>query len=206
MKDLLVLCADKNMQACLAGVLPRFSRVYGLADFSMAEPIVHPANDPGCRTAAHVFLKGFSASFRFCLVVLDFEGSGTKLADRATLELEIEQKLAENGWADRSAAIVIQPELENWIWVKSPHLAAAAGWPDLESLEKWLVENGWKTDDAPKPARPKEAFEMAIRLKKLPRSSSIYAQIAQKASFLGCTDPAFLKMVDCLKGWFPASI
>ncbi len=204
MKDLIILCADKNMQACLSGVLPRFMSVFPeTRPFSFDQPYVHAGHDGGVRAGAHLFLRPFSNNYRHGLVVLDFDGSNTKCANRIELEIEIEQNLSKNGWGNRASAIVIEPKLENWMWTHSPHMAKAINWEDLETLENWLLQNNLKKPGDSKPNRPKEAMEAALRLKKKPLSSSIHQQIAEKSSFLHCADPAFLKLVEVIKQWFP---
>src|SRR4029077_8753446 len=113
-------------------------------------------------------------------------------------------RLGEAGWGDRAAAIVISPELENWVWSDSPHIDRALGWGGSEvPLKDWLGERGSRNAEAIKPARPKEAVELALRIAYKPRSSSIYFELAQSVSTDRCTDPAFLKLRRCLREWFP---
>lgn len=71
-------------------------------------------------------------------------------------------------------------------------------------MKDWLVEKGFLDAGAIKPARPKEAVELVLRTARKPRSSSIYFELAQSVSTDRCTDPAFLKLKSCLRGWFPA--
>ena len=54
-----------------------------------------------------------------------------------------------------------------------------------------------------KPARPKEAFEAALREARKPRSASLYQQIAERVSLRRCTDTAFLELKSILNNWFP---
>ncbi len=53
-----------------------------------------------------------------------------------------------------------------------------------------------------KPMKPKEAFEKALTLCKTPRSSDIYRNIAQNASYSKCTDAAFQKLRTLICKWF----
>ena len=53
------------------------------------------------------------------------------------------------------------------------------------------------------PARPKEAFNEALRAARKPRSPSLYEQIAKKVSLRRCTDKAFLELKGILSQWFP---
>jgi hypothetical protein len=81
-------------------------------------------------------------------------------------------------------------------------MAKHAGWENLNSLTDFLRNQGlWKAD-AIKPPRPKEAFELLLREKRIQRSSAIYEKIAMDAGFRDCTDPAFLKFKTVLAEWF----
>jgi len=133
--------------------------------------------------------------------LFDREGCGSP-GTREEIESEVETRLAQNDWLNRCAVIVIDPELENWVWSDSPHVAAALGW-QREGLRDWLVQSGHCQGDALKPFKPKEAVEEALRLKGIPRSSAIYHSLATQVSFDRCTDPAFLKFRAKLAAWFP---
>lgn len=125
---------------------------------------------------------------------------------REQLELQVEGQLAAAGWHGNSAVIVIDPELENWVWSPSPHVSTALGWRDAnEDLRQWLVEEGFLAAAAQaKLSRPKKAMEAVLRHVRKPRSSAIYREIAGKVSLTSCVDPAFQKFCQTLQGWFPA--
>lgn len=200
-KDLVILAADKNMEFTLRGLMGRPESLGIRAiDFDV---FVHPAKDPGCRDDAHTFLRAFSGQYRHGLVMLDREGSGRESRSPADLEREIEQKLSQNGWGDRATAIVLDPELEIWVWSDSPVVDEALGWPiDGISLRDALSNAGFLDKGAVKPADPKGAMEFALRKSGTPRSSSIYRQIAQRVSLKRCEDPALLKLRATLQRWF----
>ncbi|HEY2289968.1 MAG TPA: hypothetical protein VGM86_04625 [Thermoanaerobaculia bacterium] len=121
------------------------------------------------------------------------------------LESQLEERLAQSGWEDRAAAVVISPELENWVWSDSPHVERVLGWERGSApLRGWLQEKGLLEAGVAKPARPKEAVELALWTVRKPRSSAIYFELAQNVSTDRCTDPAFLKLRRCLCEWFPA--
>jgi hypothetical protein len=201
-KDLVLLVADKNMEASLKGLLSRFQAL-GLRQLTF-DLYVHPERDPGCLLRAHEFLRPFVNRYERALVLLDHEGCGREAVERSMLELELERRLGEGGWAGRAAAVVISPELENWVWSDSPHIDRALGW-DTQTvpLRTWLREKGLLEIEAAKPARPKEAVELVLFTARKPRSSSIYFGLAQLVSTDRCTDPAFLKLRSCLREWYP---
>jgi hypothetical protein len=202
-RDLFVVVADHSMKAAVTGVLrrPESLRIRKIT-FDVR---VHPQKDSGVLRRAHHLARPFAAKYRHALVVFDREGCGREPIDRARLEADVESGLARNGWADRAAAIVLDPELECWVWSDSPHVDAAIGWEgQTPALRAWLVEQGFLVEGAPKPERPKEAMEAAMRRVRKRRSSSIFRELAEKVSVQRCTDPAFEKLRDTLRQWFPA--
>jgi hypothetical protein len=203
-KDLILLVADKNMEASLRGLLSRpQSLKCRPASFDL---FVHPERDPGCLLRGHDFLRPFASRYQRALVLLDHAGCGREVVERSVLESELQARVGEAGWGDRAAAIVIAPELENWVWSDSPHIDQALGWKSSEiPLRDWLREKGFLSSDAAKPVKPKEAVELVLRTARKPRSSSIYLGLAQVVGTDRCTDPAFLKLRSCLREWFPAS-
>jgi len=199
-KDLIVLVADKNMEAAFRGLLCRYQAL-GIREISF-DIFVHPNKDPGCRGESHRFLQSFSNRYRFALVVFDREGCGSE-EERASLENNAEQKLASVGWSDRATVIVLDPELEIWLWNRSPHVERVLGWRDQAMpLRTWLVQNGLLLREDLKPERPKETLEVVLRKAKRPRSSSIYLQIAEQVSLTGHNEPAFRKLLATLRMWF----
>lgn len=201
MKDLIILVADQNMRDCIEGLIPRLPHVLNISPFSY-DIFVHSNRDPGCRTQSSAFLTSFQNKYRFGLVVFDKEGCGKESLSRSELETEVEASMSIAGWGDRAKVIVIEPELENWIWVKSAQLSEIINWENIESLYQWLSDQEYLINDSPKPTRPKEAFEAALYISKKRRSSSIYKQIASRVSFKNCTDQSFLKFIHCMNNWF----
>ena len=201
-EDLIVLVADKNTEQAICGM---FSRPQSLG----LRPIVHQTavhinSDPGCLREGVGFLRPFCRSFRHALVMFDREGCGKDALSREELEQQVEDALAKSGWGGRSAAVVIDPELEAWVWSDSPHVEDVLGWSGRKpNLRTWLRAQSFLDDDNQiKPVRPKEAVEAALRVSRTPRSSSLYLKLAQRVSLTICTDPAFLKLQSVLQDWF----
>lgn len=201
-KDLVVLVADKNLAETLKGILSR-PHSLGLRAIEIDGPWVHPGRDPGCLREAHDLLRPFIHRYAHALVVFDREGCGQEHRTCTELESGLERRLSECGWEDRAAAIVIDPELEAWIWSDSPHVETVLGWTDpSQPLSGWLVVEGFRQPGEAKPSRPKEAVEKALRLVRRPRSSALYSQLATRVSFEKCTDPAFSRLKKVLQAWF----
>lgn len=122
--------------------------------------------------------------------------------NRTTTSLDGE--FAKSPWGERARTIVLSPELEAWVWSDSPHVDDVAGWKGRRPrLRSWLMEQGWLDGKASKPARPKEAFQAALRAAGRARSSSLYQRIAERVSVQQCTDSSFLEFRNTLQHWFP---
>lgn len=199
--DLVVLVADKNMEFSMKGVLQR-PEALGVHQI-LFNIYLHKGRDPGCLLEGHDFLRLFVNKYKHALIMLDRKGCGKENLSRQELEKEIESRLSINGWGDRAAAIVIDPELENWFWSDSPEVDAVLGWKGKSpALRTWLMNQKLLEENSLKPSPPKEAVESALKEVRKPRSSSIYLQIAGKVSLKRCKDPAFLKLREILIQWF----
>lgn len=164
----------------------------------------HPGHDAGVFKRAHEFLRPFLKWDR-ALVVFDREGCGYDQNPRGLLESEVENRLAVNGWNDRARVVVIDPELESWVWDSSYQVSRILRWPDgADGLKRWLAERGFMKEVETKPARPKEAFDAALRHRKIPHSSTLFRDFAKAFKFRACTDAAFQRFVSTLRSWFPA--
>ena len=117
-KDLVILVADKNMEFALKGILSRYHSMK-IRDITR-EIYVHPEKDPGCLLRGHLFMRPFVNRFAHALVLLDRVGSGQERSARDELEIEIDKRLSSSGWGDRASAVVIEPELDIWVWSDSP--------------------------------------------------------------------------------------
>jgi hypothetical protein len=207
MRDCFFLLADKNMEAAFAGFLTRdgFHLSLGIRRFAfdrMQDIIVESGSDPGVFCRAHDLLRLYRHTHRFAVVVLDNAWDGSPGVE--AIQSTVKANIVNSGWhADRVEVIVIDPELEAWIWQDSPHLATALRFTQHVSLRQWLETQGLWDAGAAKPSEPKTAVEIALRASRLPRSSAIYRQIISRISVQACTDPAFLRLRDALRRWFP---
>jgi len=200
-RDLVVLVADRNMEFAVLGLL---SRTQSLRLSRLAVDVyVHPQRDPGCLRRADAFLQPFRTTHRFALVLFDREGCGKNGLSREEIERELEDRLAASGWNDRAGVIVVDPELESWVWSDSPHVSTILGWNQrAAALAAHLEKKGLKTPGQIKPPRPKEAVEEALRHVRKQRSSALYKQLAESVGLSRCVDPAFKKFRNKLVEWF----
>jgi hypothetical protein len=202
-RDLLVLVADRNMEMAVRGVLAR-EKSLGIRQVT-ADVHRHPEHDCGCRQAGVEFLNVFVGRYAHALLMFDREGCGQEEGLTEDIESELEMALASTGWANRAAAIVLDPELEIWVWNDSPHVEKELGWSGRQpDLQTWLCQRGFLQPGQIKPARPKEALEAALRQLGRSRSSALFAGLARKVSLKKCKDRAFVKLRTALRDWFPA--
>ena len=153
MKDLIILVADQNMRDCIEGLIPKLPHALKITPFTY-DIFVHTNRDPGCRTQSPAFLISFQNKYRFGLVIFDKEGCGQESLSRDDLESNVELLLFNTGWKDRAKTIVIEPELENWIWVRSSQLAEIINWENIDSLYQWLADQEYLINDCPKLKHP----------------------------------------------------
>jgi hypothetical protein len=201
MNDLTIVVADKQMQFTLQGALSRHDAL-GIRPISFRF-LKHPRRDPGVRSDGPDLLALAHKQTTHGLLVMDFEGSGTDAASAIELEIQLDERLHRT-WGETAKAIVIEPELETWLWGSDNALSEVVGRPEGMGIRDWLMTQGYTFTPSGKPQRPKEAMEsLALKLK-LERSSTNYEKIALKISLSRCTDPAFLRLRQTLQRWFPA--
>jgi hypothetical protein len=205
----LIILADKNTCSALEGILSR-PEALGIRPIQV-EFVRYSLGDPGILRNAVELLRPYLHSCQYALVILDWEGSGREKQSPAEVEKELQEELERNGWEDRCCVIVIDPELEVWVWTDSPHVPEVLRWrsnqeskSDLQSLKEWLARHRFLQPGQAKPSRPKEAMEEVLRQTRIPRSSALYKELANKVSLRHCTDRAFCKLTETLRKWFPA--
>ncbi len=202
-RDLVALVPDNDYQEALRGLLTK--RTLSLRIRPITFTIhKHARHDPGCFNTAPELLAGFLREAHHALVVFDHEGSGAEAMACADAAHHLRERLARRGWGDRAAVVVVQPEIEVWVWGPSPHVERVVGWTDRpQSLREWLNGAGRWAHELPKPPRPKECLRLALSETGVPPSSAIFRQLAENVSVEGCTDQAFGQLVSILRGWFP---
>lgn len=202
--DLVLLAADKQMAETLRGMLSR-PRSLGIRSVTFTV-YQHPGKDPGCRREAHQFLRPFHAEFRHALVLFDYVGCGASdEMSPSELENEVEENLRRSGWKGRARCVVIDPELEVWVWSDSPEVGQCLGWEGTRQVQDWLRATDRWPDDSLKPPAPKEAIEEALEEVGRPRSSSMFRRLAESVSLRRCEDEAFQRFRELLREWFPPS-
>lgn len=198
--DLVVLAADKHIEFALRGLLSRH-KALGIRSLKHVEYIVHPHRAPGIFHTGHELLAAYDQRCRYALVCLDRAWEGT-LDDPLQLAEQIENRCKPR-WEERVRCIVIDPEIEIWIWSDSPYVGRVLGWSSTDELREWLACRGlWTSGE--KPQDPKKALTTALKEKRIAHSSSIFQKLAESVSLRKCKDPAFFRLVEVLRTWFPS--
>ena len=156
-------------------------------------------NDPGVYRRAHFLLEPYQDSHERAVVVLDTAWKGSPGA--TAIATEIENNLR-NRWED-FAVVVINPELEAWMWQDSQHVEKAFQYEGPPSLREWLQQRGDWPPNHSKPPDPKAAVEKVLKYTETPRSAAVYGNVVKRISVSRCTDAAFRKLAVQLQTWFP---
>jgi hypothetical protein len=94
-KDLVVLAADKSIEAAITGLLSRPDRLGARA--LTWDSITHPHRDPGCRAHRGDLLRAQHRRYDHALVIFDREGCGRDAWPVSRLEETVEEELAGTG-------------------------------------------------------------------------------------------------------------
>ena len=203
--DLYVLVADQDMRQSISKLLAR-------PESLQIRPIKytverHMQRDPGCRAHAAGRLRPFISKYRHAMVVFDKEGSGQEHESRRQIQHDVERDLSRNGWNNRAKAIVIEPELETWVWNGSNDVPRILGWDsNYTSLRTWLTDKGLFPPDTAKPPDPKTAMKAALQEKRRLLSAALFGELAMTVSLRRCQCPAFRELRTTLQRWFPPRV
>ena len=207
MKDLFVFTADADAEGLIRSVLNR-SRGLGIRPITF-DVERHVGRDPGMvKDGPEIArMKVQKADYKQLILVWDHDGSGWHTMKPDNAVAKIQQRLNGITWESRSAAIVIVPELEEWIWHCRTSLArhfeltpggfdrvieAIASDRDL-SIERFSTEF------------PKEflgdLFYKQRRCQPLPED---FANLAASANLQAwASSPTFRRFRTILREWFP---
>jgi hypothetical protein len=200
-KDLVVLVADVQQEKTLETLLKERSQSLGIRTITF-DIYRHPRKDAGVYHEAADFLAAYrSPQYQRALVLLDWAWDGAP-GNAAFIQQELLTRLQQGGWpGGRAQVIVLEPELEIWIWATSSHVPEVlrTSWDEIHILAQargyWLAGHN-------KPSQPKELLEAILKRQHRPRSAAIFQELVRRVGFARCQDPAFLLLCQTLKAWF----
>jgi hypothetical protein len=199
------LVADGGMEQMLRGFFGRdqFHRSLGCGPFGFdpaKDIVVAPTKDPGVYGTTRELLRPYEQSHQRAVVMLDAEWEGSPGA--SAIHAHVKGELT--GVWDNFAVVVIDPELEVWIWQDSPHLSEVFKCPaDFRTI---LANSGHWPLTAAKPPNPKSALDHLRRKYKVKAFNADFGKLAARISVRNCQDPAFHHLCDHLRAWFPANM
>ncbi len=199
-KDLIVLVADSQQEKTISTLLDSRRESLQIAAVSY-EIYPHEGHDPGVFVGAGDFLSIFTNQFRYALVVLDAAWAGQPGSANEIVS-KIQMDLDQTGWHGRSNVIVIDPELEIWVWSDSPHVPQILGL-EWGEIHRFAEENDYWLSGVPKPYRPKELLDDILQRTNKRRSAALFVKLAMAVSLDRCHDPAFNRFRATLHEWFP---
>jgi len=208
MRDCFFIVADANMEYTLRGMLSRerfdLTLQCGLFAFDARLDLLVAVgdNDPGLFQRIESYVRPVRASHSYLVVMIDAEWAGSPGA--AQIRTHIVEGCVRSGWSENDVvAVVMDPELETWMWQDSPIVESVVGHSG-PSLRQHLAASGaWPLTSA-KPLRPKETLEAELRRNRIPRIvGTLYRKVAERVSVKSCVDPAFAELQAALRRWFP---
>lgn len=206
MKDLLVYTADADALSLMRGVLTR-PQALGIRPIE-SHIDRHTGRDPGMVKTGPELVGMMKDEYHKALLLWDFHGCGCerRMTPRA-LETEVQGRLDDISWSGRSAATVLVPEVEVWLWYCESALAKHCGVTvhEIASLLTAFAKQQGKALEILKQEQPKELFEH-LMLKGLRRTISPrdFEEIGRQASIKDLRKcPSFERIVGILQGWFP---
>ncbi|MBM4034345.1 MAG: hypothetical protein FJ291_21580 [Planctomycetes bacterium] len=202
-RDLVILVPDRTFRLVVSTLIRRHASLE-------IRPVSHDIQahtyfDAGCLRDCHEFLKPFLQTHCHALVFFDKHGCGREDLSADMLQLEVEERLRRSGWEDRACAIVVEPELEVWVWSDSPEVERCLGWAGRQPpLRERLRQKGLWEPGSAKPTDPKAAMALALREAGIAPARAAFERLAASVGLRRCTDRAFVRFRGILQRWFPA--
>jgi len=203
-EDLVVLVPDRTFRAVIKIILSRHEAL-GVRPIK-ADVFQQPDFDPGSLRGSAEYLRLFLSTHAHAIVLFDREGCGRETASAEKLEEMVQKSLDRVGWEGRAQVVVVDPELEVWVWSDSPEVDRCLGWTGRQpGLREWLRQKGVWDEGAMKPRAPKSALALAVREARRGASPPLLAQLARSVGLRRCNDRAFVRFREILQRWFPAT-
>ena len=216
MRDCVFLVADSHMETVFKTFLglPHRHEKLGTASFSFnaESDLVLAGNDPAVYRNGPSLIHGHQRTHRHAVLVLDFQFEHEKKPDEMIAELT--SAMVSSGWdAARFQIVLIQPELEAWLWQDNPNIEKVF-FRNLNPMEKakapsslrqWLCDQRLWPTECVKPPDPKKAMQKAADTFRAGSQMAVFTEVFRNISVHGCQDEAFHTLRDALRRWFPRS-
>jgi hypothetical protein len=207
MKDLFVLTADADAQAVMKSVLKRH-RVIGIREITF-DVDRNPMKDSGMVKDGPELVRLQKGKYHKVLLIWDYHGCGweSKSTSQQCTE-KIMKRLIGVSWKDHSGAVVLVPELEEWLWHDEASLCSYYEISQTK-LSEWIeiyTNKLHQSIDFIKKTQPKELFEYICK-KKIRRTISPrdFENIGEAASLHAWSNStSFADIAALLREWFPS--
>ncbi len=193
----------------------------GRRDRAVMEAVLNRPYDLGIQPITYEFDLRFSAvrtggpdagrerrgEFRYVICLWDHQGSGEENKPPSRVQGEVQARLNRNTLKGFSKALVIDPELEIWLWRDRTAIASILE-VDENRLTEWL--NDWRQAQFPKQTVetllqqfPKEALEEVMRRAGEKPDAALYGRITAIANLQRWSkEPSFRRLCSTLRKWF----
>ena len=214
MRDVIFHLADEHMEKGLKAFFERddWHFAVGCRRFEI-DPLnendlfrVPGHTDGGIWKHAGNNLRLFRDKYQRAVIILDADFKPHPGAD--VLRRDISAAMIQSGLkTEQFAVIVIEPELEAWLWSPNLNVALAFGHKDFDQLRGALERERLWNPGEPKPTDLKRARDRAARLGGKKTGGQIFKGVFSKISSRACercVEPGFVAMRAALQDWFPA--
>ncbi|MBI4909320.1 MAG: hypothetical protein HY820_37220 [Acidobacteria bacterium] len=190
MRDLFVYTADADAVAVVRVVLAKCPLTHKV------EP--HEGRDSGMIKDGPETIRRKLRKDEYGKAILlwDHHGSGREATPPQKAERNLALRLEYCTWKDRSAAIVVVPELEEWLWQDPRAIERFYG---LDSVH--LTEAAKQAMNQPKEALVAVHYKVRRKAKLQPADFEKLSTLANHRLWRKC--PSFNRFMNTLEMWFP---
>jgi hypothetical protein len=206
-QDLYVLAADADAKALLDEILGSRHRSFGMREISFYVER-STSRDWGMVIDGPERVRGKKALYNKLVLIWDYHGSGWETKNKKVAPPECQsriiKRLAGVSWKDNSAAIILVPELEEWLWrdPESIRQCLELSAPQMdEAIQRYAKKKNKKVEHC-KSNCPKELLRELFLRKPLPEDFKNIASRANLDSWRRSS--SFNTLVTTLATWFPA--
>ena len=199
MKNLLILCADPSIKVTVETLLAKRKKSLNISDISY-ELKVHDDRDTGVLNEGLELTRKYRNQFHKFILIFDYDGCGSSESPEEIRERLLNQGRSLGFSEDNLELIIINPELEIWVWKNIIHLAKMVGWTESQ-LRDWLKSNYGIENK--KPEKPQAVYRKLLWHRQKPKSADNFRYLAEKISLRNCQEQGFKLFSETLRKWFP---